>query len=134
MKSSVLKGHTMTGLDWDTTKYTEKGSSSMTDRKGRRTKELCRSHQRFHQEGRMQVSKENSQEIERIQEEYYRRMTPPRRSRIQNQQPAMERNQGENYRRTTPFKRSPRYQTIFLGLCYSCNNFGHKDYKLQILC
>jgi hypothetical protein len=20
----------------------------------------------------------------------------------------------------------PRYQTIFLGLCYSCNNFGHK--------
>jgi hypothetical protein len=28
-----------------------------------------------------------------------------------------------------PFKRSSTsgYQTIFLGLCYSCNNFGHKD-------
>jgi hypothetical protein len=38
----------------------------------------------------------------------------------------MERNQKENYKRTTPFRRSLRYQTIFLGLCYSCNNFGHK--------
>ena len=28
----------------------------------------------------------------------------------------------------TPFIRSstPRYQNIFLGLCYACNNFGHK--------
>jgi hypothetical protein len=39
----------------------------------------------------------------------------------------MERNKKENYKRTTPFRRSLRYQTIFLGLCYSCNNFGHKD-------
>jgi hypothetical protein len=38
----------------------------------------------------------------------------------------MERNKKENYKRTTPFRRSLRYQTIFLGLCYSCNNFGHK--------
>jgi hypothetical protein len=67
----------------------------------------------------------------RTQEEYYKRMTPPRRSRIQNQQPTMERNQEEYYKRITPFRRSPthRYQTIFLGLCYSCNNFGHKAIK-----
>jgi hypothetical protein len=34
----------------------------------------------------------------------------------------------EGFRRATPFRRSPtpRYQTLFLGLCYSCNNFGHK--------
>jgi len=35
----------------------------------------------------------------------------------------------EGFKKLTPFRRSstPRYQTIFLGLCYSCNNFGHKD-------
>jgi hypothetical protein len=34
----------------------------------------------------------------------------------------------EGFRRETPFRRSstPRYQTIFFGLCYGCNNFGHK--------
>jgi hypothetical protein len=41
----------------------------------------------------------------------------------------MERTQEEDCRRDAPFRRFPtlRYQTIFLGLCYSCNNFGHKD-------
>jgi hypothetical protein len=43
----------------------------------------------------------------------------------------MERNQEENYRRTTHFRRSLGYQTIFLGLCYSYNNFGHKDIKCK---
>jgi hypothetical protein len=38
----------------------------------------------------------------------------------------MKRNQKENYKRTTPFRRSLRYQSIFIGLCYSCNNFGNK--------
>jgi hypothetical protein len=33
------------------------------------------------------LQKENIQEMERTQEEDYRRMTPPRRSIIQNQQP-----------------------------------------------
>jgi hypothetical protein len=35
----------------------------------------------------------------------------------------------EGFKRVTHFRISttPRYQTIFLGLCYSCNNFGHKD-------
>jgi len=45
-----------------------------------------------------------------------------------NQQPTMERTQEENYRTIAPSKRSPtlKYQTIFFGLCYLCNNFGHK--------
>jgi hypothetical protein len=43
----------------------------------------------------------------------------------------MEIKQEENYIRTTTFRRYPKYQTIFLGSCYSCNNFGHKyiNYK-----
>jgi hypothetical protein len=34
----------------------------------------------------------------------------------------------EGFRRLTHFRRStaPMYQTIFLYLFYSCNNFGHK--------
>ena len=34
----------------------------------------------------------------------------------------------EGFTRAPPFRRSstPRYQTIFFGLCYACNNFGHK--------
>jgi hypothetical protein len=47
-----------------------------------------------------------------------------------NQQPTMKKTQEEDhdFRRTTPTRRppTPRYQNIFLGLCYSCNNFGHK--------
>jgi hypothetical protein len=37
----------------------------------------------------------------------------------------------EGFRRVTHFRRSttPRYQTIFLGLCYSCKNFRHKAMK-----
>jgi hypothetical protein len=34
----------------------------------------------------------------------------------------------EGFRRVTPFRGSstPMYQIIFFGLCYACNNFGHK--------
>jgi hypothetical protein len=34
----------------------------------------------------------------------------------------------EGFIRAPPFRRysTPRYQTIFFGLCYACNNFGHK--------
>jgi hypothetical protein len=33
-----------------------------------------------------------------------------------------------DFRRITPTRRppTPKYQNIFLGLCYSCNDFGHK--------
>jgi hypothetical protein len=66
--------------------------------------------------------------MEKNQEEDYRRVAPPRRSKTHNQQPTMERTQEEDYKRVAPLRISPtlRYQTIFLGLCYSCNNFGHK--------
>jgi hypothetical protein len=39
----------------------------------------------------------------------------------------MERTQEEDYKRDAPPRRHPtlRHPTIFLGLCYSCNNFGH---------
>ena len=47
-----------------------------------------------------------------------------------NQQPTMKKIQEEDhdFKRTTPTRRppTPRYQNIFLGLCYSSNNFGHK--------
>ena len=47
-----------------------------------------------------------------------------------NQQPTINTTQEEDhdFRRTTPTGRppTPGYQNIFLGSCYSCNNFGHK--------
>ena len=41
---------------------------------------------------------------------------------------AIKRNQNEYFRRYAPTRRPPRprYQIFFLGLCYSCNNYGHK--------
>jgi hypothetical protein len=62
------------------------------------------------------------------QEENHRGTGPPRRFRTHNQQSTTSQEE-EGFRRETPFRRSPtsRYQTIFLGLCYSCHNFGHKD-------
>ena len=32
------------------------------------------------------------------------------------------------FRRSAPTRRSPisKYQNFFFGLCYSCNNYGHK--------
>jgi hypothetical protein len=99
---------------------TEKGSSSKTteqEEEQRSYAEIVR-------------GSPKKEEGKKIQEEDYRDTAPPRRFRIQNQQqPTIERPQEEEgFRRATPFRRSsnPRYQTIFLGLCYSCNNFGHK--------
>jgi hypothetical protein len=63
------------------------------------------------------------------QEEDYRENTPPRIFKGQYQQnPSIEIPQEEGgFRRETPFRRSssPTYQTIFIGSCYSCYNFGH---------
>jgi hypothetical protein len=67
------------------------------------------------------------EEYKKKQEEDNRGTTPPRRFKVQ--QPTIEISHAEEgFRRETPFRRasSPRYHTIFLGLCYSCNNFGHK--------
>jgi hypothetical protein len=62
--------------------------------------------------------------------EDYMDTPPPRRFRFQNQR-MTEKNrpqEEEGFIRVTPFRRSstPMYQTIFLDLCYACNNFGHK--------
>ena len=64
----------------------------------------------------------------KIYKEYYRDTPTLRRFRFQNQQPIDRPHEEEGFRRATPFRRSltPRYQTIFFGLCYGCNNFGHK--------
>jgi hypothetical protein len=60
--------------------------------------------------------------------EYYRDTPPQKRFRFQNQRPIDRPREEEGFRRTTPFRRysTPRYQTVFFGLCYACNNFGHK--------
>jgi hypothetical protein len=61
--------------------------------------------------------------------EYYRDTPPPRRFIFQNQRPTDRPREEEGFKRENPFRISstPRYQTIFFGLCYACNNFGHKD-------
>jgi hypothetical protein len=60
----------------------------------------------------------------------HRDTPPPKIFRFQNQRQSETRRPQEEdeFRRVTNFRRSttPKYQTIFLGLCYSCNNFGHK--------
>jgi hypothetical protein len=86
--------------------HTKKGLSSMTTKNeveqriyteviiGPIKKEECK------------PSKEIIQEMERTQEEDYKRTTPSRRSITWNQQPTMERTKEEDYRRETPFRRS----------------------------
>jgi hypothetical protein len=48
--------------------------------------------------------------------------------RFQKQQQIDRPQEEEGFIRAPLFRRSstPRYQTIFFGLCYTCNNFGHK--------
>jgi hypothetical protein len=67
-------------------------------------------------------------EDRKMYKEDYRDTPPPRRFRFQNQQHTYRPQEEEGFIRAPPFKRSstPRYQTIFFGLCYACNNFGHK--------
>jgi hypothetical protein len=64
----------------------------------------------------------------KIYKEDYRDNPPLRRFQFQNQQQIHRPQEEEGFIRAPPFKRSSttRYQTIFFGLCYACNNFGHK--------
>jgi hypothetical protein len=64
----------------------------------------------------------------KIYKEYYRDTPPPRRFKFQNQQLTYRPREEEGFIRVPPFRRSLnlRYQTISFGLCYACNNFGHK--------
>jgi hypothetical protein len=63
-----------------------------------------------------------------IYKEYYKDTPPLRRFIFQNQQMTDRPQEEEEFIRVPPFIRSstPRYKTIFFGLCYACNNFGHK--------
>jgi hypothetical protein len=91
---------------------TEKGSSSKTTEKETNPKSYA----------------ETIKEDRKIYKEDYRDTPPPRRFRFQNQQQTDRPQEEEGFIRAPPFRRSstPRYQTIFFGLCYACNNFGHK--------
>jgi hypothetical protein len=53
---------------------------------------------------------------------------PPRRFIFQNQEQTYRPQEEEGFIRAPSFiiSSTPRYQTIFFGLCYACNNFGHK--------
>jgi hypothetical protein len=64
----------------------------------------------------------------KIYKEDYRETPPPRRFRSQNQQQIDMPQEEEGFIRAPPLRRysTTRYQTIFFGLCYACNNFGHK--------
>jgi hypothetical protein len=65
----------------------------------------------------------------KIYKEDYRDAPPLRRFRFQNQQSTDRPQEQEGFRRANPLRISstPRYQTMFFGLCYECNNFGHKS-------
>jgi hypothetical protein len=91
---------------------TEKGSSSKTTE----------------QETNPKIYAETIKGDKNIYKEDYRDTPPPRRFRFQNQQQIDMPQEEEGFIRAPPFIRSSttRYKTIFFGLCYACNNFGHK--------
>jgi hypothetical protein len=90
----------------------EKGSSSKT----------------IEQETNPKIYAETIKGDRKIYKEYYKDTPPPRKFRFQNQQQIDRPREKEGFIRAPPFRRSstPRYQTIFFGLCYACNNCGHK--------
>jgi hypothetical protein len=69
----------------------------------------------------------------KIYKEDYKDTPPTRRFRFQNQQETDRPEEEEGFIRAPPFiiSSTPRYQTIFFGLCYACNNFGHKDVNFR---
>jgi hypothetical protein len=91
---------------------TEKGSSSKTTEQETKPKSYAKT----------------IKEDRKIYKEDYRDTPPPRIFKFQNQQQTDRPQEEEGFIRAPPFRRSstPRYQTIFFGLCYACNNFGHK--------
>jgi hypothetical protein len=109
--NSQRPNHDKSGLGYN---QTEKGSSSKTTKQETYPKSYAETIK-----GDRKVYREN-----------YRDTPPPRRFIFQNQQPTeIDRSQEEEgFIRAPPFRISstPRYQTIFFGLCYACNNFGHK--------
>jgi hypothetical protein len=92
---------------------TEKGSSSKT----------------IEQETNPKSYAETIKGDRKMYKEDYRDTPPPRRFIFQNQQQIDRPQEEEGFIRAPSFRISstPRYQTILFGLCYTCNNFGHKD-------
>jgi hypothetical protein len=66
----------------------------------------------------------------KVYRDNYRDTSPLRRFRFQNQRSTEtdSSQEEEGFVTVPPFRRSSthKYQTIFFGLCYACNNFGHK--------
>jgi hypothetical protein len=91
---------------------TENGSSSKTTE----------------QETNPKIYAETIKADRKMYKEDYRDTPPPRRFKFQNQQQTDRLQEEEGFIRAPSFIRSSthRYQTIFFGLCYACNNFGHK--------
>jgi hypothetical protein len=91
---------------------TEKGSSSKTTE----------------QETNPKIYAETVKGDKKIYKEDYRDTPPLRRFIFHNQQQIDRPQEEEGFIRAPPFIRSSNtmYQTIFFGLCYACNNFGHK--------
>ena len=85
---------------------TEKGSSSKTTEK----------------ETYPKIYVETIKGDRKIYKEYYRDTPPPRRFKFQNQQQTDRPQEEEVLKREPSFRRSstPRYQTMFFGLCYAC--------------
>jgi hypothetical protein len=91
---------------------TKKGSSSKTTK----------------QETYPKIFAETIKGDRKIYKEDYRDTPPLRILIFQNKKSTDKPQEKEEFIRVPPFRRSstPRYQTIFFGLCYACNNFGHK--------
>jgi hypothetical protein len=108
--SSQKSHHDRSGLGYN---QKEKGSSSKTTEKETYPKIFAKTIK-----GDTKIYKED-----------YRDTPPLRRFIFQNQQPKNRPQDEEEFIRVPPFIRSstPRYQTIFFGLFYACNNFGHKS-------
>jgi hypothetical protein len=73
----------------------------------------------------MTVRGSNEKEEEKkFQMEYHRYTPPPRRFKVQNQHQSEVQisQEEEGFRKATTFRRypTPRHQTIFIGLYYSC--------------
>ena len=102
----------MTSLDLETIRQ-KKGSSSKTIEK----------------KTYLKIFAETIMGDRKIYKEDYMDTPPLRIFRFQNRQQIDRSQEEEGFIRAPPFIRSsnPRYQTIFFGLCYACNNFGHKS-------
>jgi transposase InsO family protein len=103
--------HDKSGLGYN---QTEKGSSSKTTK----------------QETYPKIYAETIKGDRKVYKENYRTLLHREDSdfRINDRQKIDRPQEEEGFIRVPPFRRSstPRYQTIFFGLCYACNNFGHK--------